>query len=162
MVTDSISDYFFTTTEWAGDQLLQNRGKEEQIFFVGNTMIDTLLKHRPKFIQPACWQACRLERKAPYGHDQPAGHRGWRSTIQGTSLDKIIEESGDFEHRFPCPSQNAKDPEQLGVANDRLHLLDPLSYLEFNHLVERVRVVVTDLGGITEETTVKGVPCITL
>ena len=162
MVTDSISDYFFTTTEWAGDQLRRTGVKEEQIFFVGNTMIDTLLKHRPKFIQPACWQACRLTQG---NYMVMTLHRP--ANVDGEAqfkalLDKIIEESGDLNIVFPVHPRTRKTLEQLGIANDRLHLLDPLSYLEFNYLVERARVVVTDSGGITEETTVMGVPCITL
>ncbi len=162
MVTDSISDYFFTTTEWAGDQLRRTGVEEEQIFFVGNTMIDTLLKHRPKFIQPACWQACGL---AQGNYMVMTLHRP--ANVDGEAqfkalLDKIIEESGDLNIIFPVHPRTRKTLEQLGVANERLHLLDPLSYLEFNYLVERARVVVTDSGGITEETTVMGVPCITL
>lgn len=162
MVTDSISDYFFTTTEWAGDQLRRTGVKEEQIFFVGNTMIDTLLKHRPKFIQPACWQACRL-RQGNYmvmTLHRPANVDG--EAQFKALLDKIIEESGDLNIVFPVHPRTRKTLEQLGIANERLHLQDPLSYLEFNYLVERARVVVTDSGGITEETTVMGVPCITL
>ena len=162
MVTDSISDYFFTTTEWAGDQLRRIGVEEEQIFFVGNTMIDTLLKHRPKFIQPACWQACGL---AQGNYMVMTLHRP--ANVDGEAqfkalLDKIIEKSGDLNIVFPVHPRTRKTLEQLGVANERLHLLDPLSYLEFNYLVERARVVVTDSGGITEETTVMGVPCITL
>jgi UDP-N-acetylglucosamine 2-epimerase (non-hydrolysing) len=162
MVTDSISDYFFTTTEWAGDQLRRTGVAEEQIFFVGNTMIDTLLKHRPKFIQPACWQACGLEQG---NYMVMTLHRP--ANVDGEAqfkalLDKIIAESGDLNIVFPVHPRTRKTLEQLGVASDRLHLLDPLSYLEFNYLVERARVVVTDSGGITEETTVMGVPCITL
>ena len=162
MVTDSISDYFFTTTEWAGDQLRRTGVEEEQIFFVGNTMIDTLLKHRPKFIQPACWQACGL---AQGNYMVMTLHRP--ANVDGEAqfkalLDKIIDESGDLNIVFPVHPRTRKTLEQLGVASDRLHLLDPLSYLEFNYLVERARVVVTDSGGITEETTVMGVPCITL
>ncbi len=153
-------DYFFTTTEWPGISL-QN-SEEEQIFFVGNTMIDTLLKHRPKFIQPACWQACGL---AQGNYMVMTLHRP--ANVDGEAqfkalLDKIIEESGDLNIVFPVHPRTRKTLEQLGVANERLHLLDPLSYLEFNYLVERARVVVTDSGGITEETTVMGVPCITL
>jgi len=162
MVTDSISDYFFTTTEWAGDQLRRTGVEEEQIFFVGNTMIDTLLKHRPKFIQPACWRNCGLEQG---NYMVMTLHRP--ANVDGEAqfkalLDKIIVESGDLNIVFPVHPRTRKTLEQLGIANDRLHLLDPLSYLEFNYLVERARVVVTDSGGITEETTVMGVPCITL
>ena len=120
-------------------------------------MIDTLLKHRPKFIQPACWQACGLAQ----GNYMADLHRP--ANVDGEAqfkalLDKIIEESGDLNIVFPVHPRTRKTLEQLGVANERLHLLDPLSYLEFNYLVERARVVVTDSGGITEETTVMGVP----
>src|SRR5690606_5612290 len=63
---------------------------------------------------------------------------------------------------FPVHPRTAKILSGLGIAHPRLHLVEPLSYLEFNYLVERAKCVITDSGGITEETTVMGVPCMTL
>jgi UDP-N-acetylglucosamine 2-epimerase (non-hydrolysing) len=63
---------------------------------------------------------------------------------------------------FPVHPRTAKILENLGINHPRLHLIEPLGYLEFNYLVERSKAVVTDSGGITEETTVMGIPCLTL
>jgi len=63
---------------------------------------------------------------------------------------------------FPIHPRTAKVFDTIGISHPNLHLIEPLSYLEFNYLVERSKVVITDSGGITEETTVMGVPCLTL
>ena len=63
---------------------------------------------------------------------------------------------------FPVHPRTAKILENLGISHPRLYMIEPLGYLEFNYLVERAKAVVTDSGGITEETTVMGVPCMTL
>ena len=63
---------------------------------------------------------------------------------------------------FPVHPRTAKTLKNLKTEIPNLHLIDPLSYLEFNYLVQRAKAVITDSGGITEETTVMGVPCITL
>jgi UDP-N-acetylglucosamine 2-epimerase (non-hydrolysing) len=63
---------------------------------------------------------------------------------------------------FPVHPRTAKVLERLKIADKRLHLVEPMGYLEFNYLVERAMAVVTDSGGITEETTVMGIPCMTL
>jgi UDP-N-acetylglucosamine 2-epimerase (non-hydrolysing) len=63
---------------------------------------------------------------------------------------------------FPVHPRTAKNLQSLGINADNLYFVEPLSYLEFNYLVERAKMVITDSGGITEETTVLGVPCVTL
>ena len=68
----------------------------------------------------------------------------------------------EFPLIFPVHPRTAKVLEKLGVSHSRLHMIEPMGYLEFNYLVERAKAVITDSGGITEETTVMGVPCMTL
>lgn len=63
---------------------------------------------------------------------------------------------------FPVHPRTAKMLKNLGISHERLHMVEPLGYLEFNYLVERSKSVITDSGGITEETTVMGIPCMTL
>ncbi len=77
-------------------------------------------------------------------------------------LEEIIAHSQALPLVFPVHPRTAKILANLGVSHPRLHLIEPLGYLEFNYLVERSMAVVTDSGGITEETTVLGVPCMTL
>ena len=63
---------------------------------------------------------------------------------------------------FPIHPRTAKIFTDLGIKADNLHIVDPMGYLEFNYMVKHSKAVITDSGGITEETTVMGVPCITL
>jgi UDP-N-acetylglucosamine 2-epimerase (non-hydrolysing) len=77
-------------------------------------------------------------------------------------LDEIIENSKELPLIFPVHPRTAKILQQLGVGHKRLYMIEPQGYLEFNYLVERAKAVVTDSGGITEETTVMGIPCMTL
>jgi UDP-N-acetylglucosamine 2-epimerase (non-hydrolysing) len=77
-------------------------------------------------------------------------------------IDEIISNSQGLPLIFPAHPRTAKILAKLGISHDNLHIIEPLGYLEFNYLVENARAVITDSGGITEETTVMGVPCITL
>src|SRR5690606_23791633 len=77
-------------------------------------------------------------------------------------LDEIVTHSRSVSLVFPVHPRTRRNIEQLGYQNPRLNLVDPMGYLSFNYLVERAKGVITDSGGITEETTVMGVPCITL
>lgn len=84
---------------------------------------------------------------------------------QESQLKALIDEIIAHTQDLPCISvhpRTAKILKQLGITHPRLHMIEPLGYLEFNYLVERAKVVLTDSGGITEETTVMGVPCMTL
>ncbi|MBX9837503.1 MAG: UDP-N-acetylglucosamine 2-epimerase (non-hydrolyzing) [Silvanigrellaceae bacterium] len=162
MVTDSITNYFFTTTVMASENLKNSGLKEERIFFVGNTMIDTLLKNRSRFIKPAIWDTTNLSKQA---YIVMTLHRP-ANVDEGNKLKELIAEiikhSKGLPLIFPVHPRTAKMLDNLGIHETQMHLIEPLSYLEFNYLVENAKVVITDSGGITEETTVMGVPCITL
>jgi len=168
MVTDSITNYFFTTTEMANNNLRRSGITKDRIFWVGNTMIDTLLRHRPRFIKPAIWDEIGLQAgkyiiitlHRPANVDEEAKLK--------ELLDEIILNSRDLPLVFPVHPRTAKIIQAILPANSQqplasnLHLIEPLGYLEFNYLVERSKAVITDSGGITEETTVMGIPCMTL
>jgi UDP-N-acetylglucosamine 2-epimerase (non-hydrolysing) len=162
MVTDSITNYFFTTTEIANNNLRKSGVEEERIFFVGNTMIDTLLKHRHRFQKPPIWDELGLKNSAfivmtlhrPANVDQEFKLR--------TLVDEIVTNSKDLPLIFPVHPRTKKILENLGISHPRLHMIEPLGYLEFNFLVENAKCVITDSGGITEETAVMGIPCMTL
>jgi UDP-N-acetylglucosamine 2-epimerase (non-hydrolysing) len=162
MATDALTDYFFTTSETANANLRRLGVREERIHFVGNTMIDTLLKHRASFIAPDCWEKLELERKSYFVLTL---HRPANVDDQGKLkelLQAIIDHSQDMPLIFPVHPRTAKILAAAGIGSPRLKMIEPLSYLEFNYLVEHAFGVITDSGGITEETTVLGVPCLTL
>ena len=163
IVTDSITDYFFTTSETANENLRKAGVPENRIFFVGNTMIDTLLACRPRFRKPVIWDELRLkERKyvvltlhRPNNVDDPANLKHL--------LDEIIKGASGLPVVFPVHPRTRKVMQGIDLADGSvLHMADPMGYLEFNYLVEKALVVITDSGGITEETTVMSVPCMTL
>lgn len=162
LVTDSITNYFFTTSELANTNLLKSGVEESQLFYVGNTMIDTLLKQRPNFKQPAIWETLDLKAKAyivmtlhrPANVDEESQLKAM--------MDEIIEHSRDLPLIFPVHPRTAKILKSLKIDHPRLHMVEPLSYLEFNYLVEQAKAVITDSGGITEEASIMRVPCMTL
>lgn len=162
LVTDSITNYFFTTSEVANKNLRKSGISEDRIFFVGNTMIDTLLKHRSKFKKPSIWNMLKLEEKkyivmtlhrpANVDEEQKLHHL----------MNEIIANTKDLPLVFPVHPRTARILESLGISHPRLHMIEPLGYLEFNFLVEHAKAVVTDSGGITEEASIMNVPCMTL
>lgn len=162
MVTDSISDYFFTTSVTANENLRKTGIENNRIFFVGNTMIDTLYKQMPRFLKPSVWDRAGLQ---PQGYIIMTLHRP-ANVDDGAKLQQLIGEiitsSNGMPIVFPVHPRTAKMLEAIGINAPNLHLSEPMSYLEFNYLVKHACVVVTDSGGITEETTVMGVPCMTL
>ena len=162
LVTDAITDYFFTTSETANENLVKSGVSNERIFFVGNTMIDTLLKQMPNFRQPGLWNELKLENQ---GYVVLTLHRPANVDEQSMLkrlLGEIMQYSNNLPVIFPVHPRTAKMIEQLGISHPRLHMVDPMGYLEFNYLVKNAKLVITDSGGITEETTVMKVPCITL
>ncbi|MDC1505126.1 UDP-N-acetylglucosamine 2-epimerase (non-hydrolyzing) [Winogradskyella sp.] len=162
LVTDSITNYFFTTSATANTNLKQSGVKDNQIFFVGNTMIDTLLKQRPNFKPPKLWDALHLQEK---GYIVITLHRPANvdeESLLKDMIHQIIINSEEVPLIFPVHPRTAKILEHLDIVHPRLHTVAPLGYLEFNYLVEHAKMVITDSGGITEEASVMHVPCMTL
>jgi UDP-N-acetylglucosamine 2-epimerase (non-hydrolysing) len=162
IVTDSLSDYFFTTSRKASENLLKQGVDSKQIFFVGNTMIDTLIKQRTKFIQPEIWNLVGLQEKnyIVLTLHRPANVDGEYKLKE--LLEEIEKQSRGIDIVFPVHPRTAKKLTEIGFTSPNMYFVEPLSYLEFNYLVEKAKCIITDSGGITEETTVLGIPCITL
>jgi UDP-N-acetylglucosamine 2-epimerase (non-hydrolysing) len=162
MVTDSITDYFFTTTVWAGENLKKAGVPDERIFFVGNVMIDTLLANRSKFKKPDFWESLNLVEKNYFvlTLHRPANVDGAENLKE--LMHEITGNVNGLPIIFPMHPRTANVYKEIGITADNLFIVDPLGYHEFNYLVEHALGIITDSGGITEETTVMGVPCITL
>ena len=162
LVTDSITNYFFTTSKTANKILIESGVNKEKIYFVGNTMIDTLLKQQPNFIKPKLWDDLNLKAKnyCVITLHRPANVDEEKKLKD--LINEIILNSENMPLVFPMHPRTNAIFKRLNITHPRLLILPPLSYLEFNYLVERSKVVITDSGGISEETTVMGVPCMTL
>lgn len=162
MVTDCLADFYFTTSEVANCNLRNAGISEERIHFVGNVMIDTLLQNRLRFRKTDLFDELGLQDKhyIVLTLHRPANVDEGKKLYQ--LMNEIISNVHDEPIVFPIHPRTARVFHDLGIQAPNLHIVEPLGYLEFNYLVERARAVVTDSGGITEETTVMGVPCITL
>jgi UDP-N-acetylglucosamine 2-epimerase (non-hydrolysing) len=162
IVTDSLTDYFFTTTRSAGENLMKVGVPEDRIFFVGNVMIDTLLFNMSRFIAPSIWNQMKL---SPQQYFVMTMHRPANVDQEEklkTFMRVISENARNLPVIFPIHPRTRQIFEKLGLSNLNIYPIEPLGYLEFNYLVKYAKAVITDSGGITEETTVMGVPCITL
>jgi len=163
IVTDAISDWLFCSEEEGVRNLLREGRPPERIHMTGNVMIDTLMRHREKARQtgmvnrlglvPRGYALLTLHR--PSNVDDPA----ILARVMG-SLDRIAREVPIV---FPVHPRTRSRLETLGQRwNGQWHWVEPLGYLEFLALMDQARLVLTDSGGVQEETTALGVPCITL
>ena len=194
MVTDSLADYMFTTSEVANRNLvrlgatlmsermneLTNERSQQRVWFVGNVMIDTLMANRARFRKPQVWDELGLKEKEYIVMTMHRPGNVDEESHLKAMMEQIITNVHGLPIIFPIHPRTAlrlrellnersqtssmSAAESLNDANKwaNLHIVEPMGYLEFNYLVERAKAVVTDSGGITEETTVMGVPCITL
>ena len=162
MVTDAITNYFFTTSAHANRNLRGAGVGDDRIFFVGNTMIDTLRANMVRLSKPAFFDELGLK---PRSYFVMTMHRPANVDSGSTFtklLDAIIAGTRGEPVVFPVHPRTAKTMREFSAIPASLKLVDPQPYLEFNYLVKHAKAVITDSGGITEETTVMGVPCLTM
>lgn len=162
MVTDSITNYFFTTSDVANNNLKKSGVTSERIFFVGNTMIDTLLANMDRLQPPLFWKEMNLSsgQYLVLTLHRPNNVDGENKLAQ--LLTAVGTGARGLPVIFPVHPRTAKTLKAIVGLPANLHFVDPQPYLEFNYLVKHAKAVITDSGGITEETTVMGVPCMTL
>ncbi len=161
MVTDSITDYFFITSSFAKENLQKSGVPDDKIFFVGNVMIDCLMANLGKIKQPAIYNELHLQDKnyiiltlhRPNNVDNPNNLAEILNTIDNHVNGKTVV--------FPIHPRT-KQRLTEGQSYKNIKFIEPLGYLEFIYCVKHSFAVVTDSGGITEETTVMGIPCMTM
>lgn len=164
LVTDAVSDLLFVS-ERSGMVNLKREGiPDERIHFVGNVMIDTLLTHRARAAQSDILSRLELgggqeyalvTMHRPSNVDDPEKLRALVSALNELARDVTVV--------FPIHPRTRRNVEAAGLSETaKIRLIDPLGYLDFLNLMDHSRVVITDSGGIQEETTVLGVPCLTV
>jgi len=167
MVTDSISDYFFATEESAVENLLKEGKPQEKIHFVGHVMIDNLFYQLDLLNKEDISQMTTYELKKGFENygfltlHRPSNVDD-KSTLTGIA-GALNEISRDIPIVFPVHPRTKKMLESFNIDLDkRIHLLDPLGFRESLFLWKDAVMVLTDSGGLQEETTALGVPCLTL
>ncbi len=163
VLTDSVSRWLFTTEAAAETNLLREGVPAERIHFVGNVMIDTLLAHRERALALDTVERLGL---TPQGYAVLTLHRP-SNVDSPDQLRRLFEVLGRLHAElpvvFPVHPRTAKAIEQhLGGAKPKLLMTAPLGYLDFLRLLTDAQMVLTDSGGIQEETTALGVACLTL
>ena len=162
MVTDALADYFFTTSSFANDNLRKSGIDSSKIFFVGNIMIDSLVWSSDKIKQPAVFDSQKLTPgkyfvatlHRPSNVDEPANLK---------TIFKAIEAGvGDQKVIMPVHPRTAKMLAGIQWSSNNIILVEPMGYLEFIYLIKNSLGVITDSGGVQEETTYLGIPCVTL
>lgn len=159
MVTDSIADYFFTTTEIANTNLLNHGAKPEQIYLVGNTMIDTLCNNLDQLVEPTIITPYKNQEYIVLTLHRPSNVDDEESLFQ--SLQKIGNSVNGRPIIFPVHPRTQTKLKTFDLPKN-IVLSESLRYLEFIYLIKNAWLVITDSGGIQEETTYLSVPCITL
>lgn len=167
LVTDAMSDYLFTTEPSAASNLRREGVPDDRIFFAGNVMIDTLRAQSSRARALRAWDAFGLTAGSyavvtvhrPSNVDSPESLRRVVQMVRAVSA--------RLPTVFPAHPRTARQLEQLHLAEelvrtDNLFYTGPLGYHQFLGLMSEARLVVTDSGGIQEETTVLGIPCLTL
>jgi UDP-N-acetylglucosamine 2-epimerase (non-hydrolysing) len=160
LVTDSLADVLLTPSEDGNRNLLREGVSKDKIHLVGNVMIDTLIRMLPaaaKFLPselPERFVLVTLHR--PSNVDDPA----WLKSM----LDSLQSLADRAEVIFPVHPRTHKRLSEIGLNGNQPHLrlTEPLPYLSFLALQQKATVVITDSGGIQEETTYLGVPCLTV
>lgn len=167
LITDAISDLLFCTEQSGVDNLRREGVPEEKIHFVGNVMIDTLLQHRAKADQSTILETLALIDRgyAVITLHRPANVDN-RKSLEGL-LEALEQIQNDLAVVFPAHPRTRAKFEEFGMggrlaAMSNLRILDPIGYLDFLRLIASARLVLTDSGGIQEETTILKVPCLTL
>jgi len=161
LVTDSIADYYFTTTPLAGDNLVNEGVDPQKIFWVGNTMIDTLIAQRLRFREPTIFNDYNLKEgkyllltlHRPSNVDDPKNLERIISLLHQGAKETFVV--------FPVHPRTQKMLATIDLPST-IYTCGPMGYLEFLYLIDKSMGVVTDSGGIQEETTYLHKPCITL
>lgn len=160
LVTDSISDYFWTPSEDADENLKKEGINPERIHLVGNIMIDTYCMMKDKIEEFESYKAFGMQKK---GYVVLTLHRPVNVDVQET-LERIIRQVGqiDLPIIFPVHPRTRKNLERIHPLPANISLYEPLGYIDFMSLVSNSAYVISDSGGIQEETTYLGIPCFTL
>ncbi|MCW8980244.1 MAG: UDP-N-acetylglucosamine 2-epimerase (non-hydrolyzing) [Altibacter sp.] len=161
IVTDSITDYFYTTSQQASEHLQSIGTPKEQIHFVGNVMIDTLKNNLHRIKKPSFWEGLALAANEYYvlTLHRPSNVDALEAFT--SLLSHILKNANGAPVIFPVHPRTQKLLRDAAVSFKNLHCIEPQGYLHFIYLVKHAKAVLTDSGGITEEASILNIPCLT-
>ena len=178
LVTDAITDLYFTTTAEADENLMHEGVSSEKIFMVGNLMIDSLVANIERAKKsPLDFKLLNRDEIIRFGNEFTPHHYGVMTfhrpgnVDDKVSLQKLINLWGEVSEKvpliFPVHPRTYKNIEQFGLRSEidkysQLYFIESLGYLQFIHLVSEAQFILTDSGGIQEETTYLNIPCLTV
>jgi UDP-N-acetylglucosamine 2-epimerase (non-hydrolysing) len=171
LLTDQLAGYLFTTCEDANKNLIKEGIPKKRIFFVGNVMIDTLLNrlkmaHGPRMLENlGLKESSEIEKYALLTLHRPSNVDN--PLVLRRIIGVLVKLAKEIPIIFPVHPRTLKQIKKFGLLRaisplEDFMLLPPLGYLEFLSLMSRAALVLTDSGGIQEETTILGIPCLTL
>lgn len=166
IVTDSISEQLFTTERRAVENLEKELVAQEKIHFVGNVMIDSIIRYQEKASKLSLLKEIGIEQN---GYILLTAHRA-SNVDREAGLRKVVDviknSAAHLKVLFPVHPRTLNNLKRFGLlsaleSTANIQLMAPQGYLEFLHLMENARLVITDSGGVQEETTFLQIPCIT-
>ena len=162
MITDGLSDYLFTAGMGANRNLNQTGAENEQVFLVGNILMDSLRYNRHRFIKPATFDILGLKE-----HNYILLTINRHALIENKEnfkelIERLISEAKGTPIVAPLHAYVRDVISELNIKAPNLYILPPQSYLSFGYLTSKAKAIVTDSGNVAEEATFLGIPCITL
>jgi UDP-N-acetylglucosamine 2-epimerase (non-hydrolysing) len=167
ILTDEITDYYFVTEQSGIDNLTREGKDPGKIYFVGNTMIDTMVAFKSKIEENKILQTLNIKNEA---YVLMTMHRP--ATVDNTdgltNLLNLVEDiTKNYKIVFPIHPRTLSKIDELGFSqrlqqNKKISVTEPLDYFSFQHLIFNSKFILTDSGGIQEESTFKRIPCLTL
>jgi len=162
IVTDSLADYFFITSDFAKENLQKNGVPDEKVFFVGNVMIDSLMANMQRLRRPEIFDGLELE-------DGKYIVLTLHRPNNVDDIDTLLAMLGTIDKNvngvpvvFPIHPRTEQRLKGVDYHFANIRFVKPLGYLEFIYTIKHSMAVITDSGGITEETTIMHIPCMTL
>lgn len=162
MIADGLSDYLFTAGMVANRNLNQSGTENENVYYVGNILIDTIRYNRNRLIQPVLFSVLGLKEKEYIlltlnRHALLNNKENLRNL-----LETLIEKAAGTPIVAPMHTYVRDAVKALNITAPNLHILPPQTYLSFGYLMNKAKAIVTDSGNVAEESTFLGIPCITL
>ena len=162
MITDGLSDYLFTAGMVANRNLNQTGTESENVYYVGNILIDTIRYNRNRLLKPIWFSVLGLQegnyllltlnRRVLLNNKENLRQL----------LKTIIEKSAGMPIVAPLHTYVRSAIKELGIEAPNLHIMPPQNYLFFGYLINKAKGIITDSGNVAEEATFLGIPCITL